>query len=108
MFTTVYGDNTWQNGSPYFLRKIRGKRPNTVRLRYGYNRVGISAPDNTIYYGPKADRIDTVYGRKCPVFTPFTVRFRIVNGAVLIDLGHYNGFFESQFPKDLNQVRAFH
>jgi hypothetical protein len=20
---TVYGDNTWQNGSPYFLRKIR-------------------------------------------------------------------------------------
>ncbi len=47
----------------------------------------ISAPDNTVYYGPKMDRIDTVYGRKCPVFTTFTVRFRIVNDAVLIDLG---------------------
>ncbi len=47
----------------------------------------ISAPDNTNYYGPKTDRIDTVYGRKYPVFTTFTVRFRIVNDAVLIDLG---------------------
>ena len=50
----------------------------------------ISAPDNTIYYGPKTDRIDTVYGRKYPVFTTFTVRFRIVNDAVLIDLGVFN------------------
>ncbi len=47
----------------------------------------ISAPDNTVYYGPKMDRIDTVYGRKYPAFTTFTVRFRIVNDAVLIDLG---------------------
>jgi hypothetical protein len=52
-----------------------------------FNTVRISAPDNTIYYGPKTDRIDAVYGRKCRVFTTFTVRFRIVNDAVLIDLG---------------------
>jgi hypothetical protein len=32
-------------------------------------------------------RIYTVYGRKCPIFETFTVRFRIVNDAVLIDLG---------------------
>jgi cellulose synthase/poly-beta-1,6-N-acetylglucosamine synthase-like glycosyltransferase len=51
------------------------------------NTVRISAPDNTVYYGPKTDRIDTVYGRKYPVFTTFTARFRIVNDTVLIDLG---------------------
>ncbi len=46
----------------------------------------ISPPDNTIYYGPKTNRIDKVYWCKCPIFTTFTVRFRIVNDAVLIDL----------------------
>ncbi len=55
----------------------------------------ISAPDNTIYYGPKTDRIGTVYGRKYPVFTTFTVPFRIVNDAVLIDLGYVLFLFQT-------------
>jgi hypothetical protein len=33
-----------------------GKRPNTVRLRYGYNTMRISAPVNTARYGPKTVR----------------------------------------------------
>jgi hypothetical protein len=49
--------------------------------------VRISAPDDTIHYGPKTTQIDTVCGRKCPAFTTFTVRFRILNDAVFIDLG---------------------
>jgi hypothetical protein len=64
-----------------------GKRPNTVRLRYGYNTAHNSAPDNTVQYGPKTSRFYTVYCRKGSVFTAFTVRFRVVNDAVLIDLG---------------------
>ncbi len=72
-----------------------GKRPNTVLLRYGYktvllrygyNTVRISAPVNTDRYGPKTDRIYTVYRRKYPVFTVFSVRKRSVNDTVLIDL----------------------
>jgi hypothetical protein len=64
-----------------------GKRPNTVRLRYGYNTVRNSAPDITVQYRPKTSRFYTVYCRKGSVFTAFMVRFRVVNGAVLIDLG---------------------
>jgi hypothetical protein len=58
-----------------------------VRLRYGYKTTRISAPDNTVRYGPKTGCIYTVYWRKCSVFEIFTVRFRIVNDSVLIDLG---------------------
>ena len=65
-----------------------GKRPNTVRLRYGYNTVRIFAPDNTVRYGPKTDRIYTVYRRKYPVFTAFSVRKLSVNDTVLTDLGN--------------------
>ncbi len=64
-----------------------GKQPNTVRLRYRYNTVRISAPVNTDRYGPKTDRIYTVYRRKYPVFTAFSVRKRSVNDTILIDLG---------------------
>jgi hypothetical protein len=64
-----------------------GKRPNTVRLRYGYNTAHNSAPDNTVQYRPKTSRFYTVYCRKGSVFTAFTVRFRVVTDAVLIDLG---------------------
>ena len=83
MFTTVYGDNTWQNGSPYFLRKIRENGQiwsvyDTDTIRCVFLRQIIRSI---------TDRIDTVYGRKCPVFTTVTVRFWIVNDAVLIDLG---------------------
>ena len=70
----------------------------------------ISAPDNTIYYGPKTDRIDTVYGRKYPVFTTFTVRFRIVNDAVLIDLGPFDELVNN-YPHNMNnsiEVIFFH
>jgi hypothetical protein len=47
----------------------------------------IYAPDNTVSYGPKKNRINTAWCRKCSVFTTFTIRFRIVNDGVLIDLG---------------------
>jgi hypothetical protein len=55
--------------------------------------VRISAPDNAVWYGPKTGRIYTVYYRKYPVFEALAVRFRIVNDAVLIDLGN-NEFIE--------------
>ncbi len=43
--------------------------------------------DNAVYYGPKIDRIDPIYYRKCTVFTTFAVCFRRISDAVLIDLG---------------------
>jgi hypothetical protein len=41
-----------------------GKWSDTVRLRYGYNMVRISAPDNTVSYRPKTHHTYTEYRRK--------------------------------------------
>ncbi len=83
MFTTVYGDNTWQYGSQYFLRKIR----ENSQIRSVYDTDTIRCVFLRQIIRSITDRIDTLYGRKYPVFTTFTVRFPIVNDAVLIDLG---------------------
>jgi hypothetical protein len=86
----------------YYHQKLVNKddynrdMPNTVRLRYGYNTVRNSAPDNTVQYGLKTSRFYTVYCRKGSVFTAFTVHFWVVNDAVLIDLGN-------QVKKSLNR-----
>jgi hypothetical protein len=59
----------------------------TVNIRSGYNTVRITAPDITVQYAPKTNRIYPLYCRKYPVLTTFTERFRTVNETVLMDLG---------------------
>ena len=44
-------------------------------------------PENTVRYGPKTVRIDTVLYRKYAVFKTFTVRIHTVNVTVFIHLG---------------------
>ncbi len=59
------------------------------------------------------DRIYTVYCRKCPVLKTFTVRFWIVNDAVLIVLGtrdNLNVFelLSSTQPENDETIRLYH
>ncbi len=93
LYTIVYRDlsprsvfQSSQQQKDWNKRKVVNAY-NTVRLLYEYNTVRIYALDNTIYYWPKMDRIGTVYCRKCPVLATITVHFRIVNDAIVVDLG---------------------
>ena len=68
-------------------------RPFTVSIRYKTtDRIVFVKLEKTVKYGPFTVRIQygltrTENGRKNSVFTRFTIRFRTVNDAVLIDLG---------------------
>ena len=76
----------------------------TVSIRYKTpDRIVFVKLEKTVKYGPFTVWIQygvirtengpnyTVYGRKNSVFTRFTVRFRTVIDAVLIDLGRHLG-----------------
>jgi hypothetical protein len=55
--------------------------------------------------GPKTDRINPIYYRKCTVFTTFTVRFRRVNDAVLIDLAREHAVSEGIVRAFINDFK---
>jgi hypothetical protein len=66
--------------------------------------------EKTAKYGPSAIRIYTIYCRKRLVLKIFTVRFRIVNDAVLIDLGisDLNGNLRQYVKVDINKHDVSH